>query len=616
VSRRHGGRARAPQAVPRRGKDGGDARHRREDEDLPPLREWEVALLSTRGRFLTAEPFFGPGRRLVVDRVQHARPGDLVLLRLPRPGARKGAGHAKIQRVIGRPDVARDVLEALMLDRGLARRFPPGVEKAAEDARDALAEGGGSKDPGAAGRVDLRDLPTFTIDPPTARDFDDAISCEQLGPEHWRVWVHIADVAAYVRPGSAIDREALRRGTSVYVPGKVEPMLPEALSNDACSLRPHVDRLAVTVEWEQRGADVVSARFTRSQIRSDERLDYPQVDRMFAGAEQPAERIAAPLAAARAAAAALGRRRAEQGGLELSSAEPEFRFDRAGHVSQVDPEEATESHRLIEHLMICANERVATLLDSAKVPALYRVHERPSGEGAARLLEQLASLDVPTPPAPERMSATEAAHVVAEAARMVADHVRRTGRGRQALTSLVLRALKQARYQPENIGHAGLSSERYCHFTSPIRRYPDLVCHRALLSAVGGGEEAPRPGTLEELGTQTSARERDAMGIERAADDVALAFLLERELFEHGWDRTWDGEVVGLIGAGAFVAFEGFRGMLPVRRMHGDWWELNEEGTILHGEETGATLRLGDPISVRVRHVDTARGRVDLDAAS
>jgi ribonuclease R len=192
--------------------------------------------------------------------------------------------------------------------------------------------------------------------------------------------------------------------------------------------------------------------------------------------------------------------------------------------------------------------------------------------------------------------------------------VRRTGHGRQALTSLILRTLKQAHYSPKNLGHAGLQSPCYCHFTSPIRRYPDIIAHRALLSAVGGGETGPPANALEEAGTWTSARERDAMGIERSADAIARCFLLERQLFERGFDQAFDGEVTGVIGAGAFVAFaDGHEGMLPVRRMHGDWWELNEEGTILHGTRTGATIRLGDPVRVRVHRIDAPRGRVDLD---
>jgi ribonuclease R len=260
---------------------------------------------------------------------------------------------------------------------------------------------------------------------------------------------------------------------------------------------------------------------------------------------------------------------------------------------------------------------VATLLEQRSVPTLYRVHENPEPERVERLAAQLASLGVPTPPLVENMSRTQAAEAVAEMSVLVEDHVRRVGHGREGLTSLVLRALQQAVYSPRNAGHAGLHSPRYCHFTSPIRRYPDLVCHRALLSAVGGGEAAPKAAALTAAGEWTSARERAAMVIERDADDVAAAFLLERSLFDAGFETVFAGEVVSVISAGAFVSFgEGFEGMLPVRRLGGDWWELNEEGTMLRGERTGSTLRIGDPVSVRVDRVDTARGRVDLVPAS
>jgi ribonuclease R len=340
------------------------------------------------------------------------------------------------------------------------------------------------------------------------------------------------------------------------------------------------------------------------------------VDRIFAGEEPAREPWAGPLDVARAAAAALQSRRERQGALAVETVEPEFAFDRRGHVTGAHATEQTESHRVVEHLMIAANEQVARLLAARSVPTLYRVHERPDGTAVKRLVEQLASLDVPTPPMPEHPTPQEAADLVAECSRLVDQHVRRTGHGRVGLTSLILRALKQAHYSPENLGHAGLRLSHYSHFTSPIRRYPDLICHRALLSAVGGGEDVPRAAALLEAAEITSARERDAMSIERAADAVAHCFLLERDLYEHGWEQEFDGEVTGVIGAGAFVAFgAGHDGLLPVRRLRGDWWELNEEGTILVGSETGRTIRIGDPVRVRVRQVDAPRGRVDLELA-
>ena len=271
--------------------------------ESPQTGEGIVATVDKRGRFLVAEPFFERGARMVLDRDSRARVGDLVLVGAGKRGAR-------VLRPIGRPWVARDVLEALMLDRGLRRRFDPAVEREAKKARDR------GPDPEVT-RRDLTALATFTIDPTTARDFDDAISAQAVEDGRTRIWVHIADVSAYVRPGSLVDREAARRGTSVYVPGRVEPMLPEALSNDACSLVPRQERAAVTVELDFEGADVKRAQFYRSTIRSDARLDYEQVDRVFAGAEAAEEPWATPLAAARAVAHALQGRRLQQDALEL-----------------------------------------------------------------------------------------------------------------------------------------------------------------------------------------------------------------------------------------------------------------------------------------------------------
>jgi ribonuclease R len=564
-----------------------------------------VAVVEKKGRFTVAEPLFERIGRMTLGGGEKARPGQMVLVQ-----PTKGRGdRAKVVRALGDPGVARDVIEALMLDRGIRRGFPAKLEAEAREAASSAKR---------KGRKDLTGLATFTIDPPTARDFDDAVSAKAEG-DGVRLWIHIADVAAHVRPGSGLEKEAHRRGNSTYVPGAVEPMLPAALSNEACSLVPGEERLAVTTEIELTGSgEVSSASFYRSRIRSDARFSYAQIDDYFAGRKRPPGKVAKELELTRRAAAALADRR--KGGLEVHGSEPDFEF-KGGDVVAAHDVTQTESHRLIEMLMILNNEQVAALLEQRKAPSLYRVHEPPDDEAIESLVAKLAALDVPTPPLPKKISPKQASHLASEASRLVAKEAKRRGHGREAYTSLVLRSMKQAHYSDRNLGHAGLGSTAYCHFTSPIRRYPDLIDHRSLLATTGEGEDAPRSERLAEVAVHCSQTERDSMKVERTADDICAAFLLERELRESGPGARFEGEVSGLVGAGAFIRFAGklatvYEGFLPARRIGGrERYDLDATETALVGKSGGKRIRLGDPVEVIVEKVDAPRGRVDLAPA-
>jgi ribonuclease R len=492
--------------------------------------------------------------------------------------------------VLGRAKDIDAVLEGLLVHTGSRAEFEPYD----------------LPDPSLEGRVDLRELTTFTIDPETAKDFDDALSIRE-DADGLRAWVHIADVSAFVPAGSPLDHGAAERSFTTYVPGRAAPMLPPALADDRCSLRPHEDRLTVTVELSPTGAPSIY----RSVIRSDARLTYGQAERREAEPQ-----IGTALEFTDRLTSAMRERRFARGALRIESPEIAFEFDGRGGVARAWKESEPTAHRLVEELMIAANEAVAELLSSRRREALYRVHERPDPAAVELLLKKLADLRVPTPPAPEQLSPAAAAAVAAETSELVMDYVRRAHRGEEAFPALVLRSLKQARYHPENLGHSGLASPAYCHFTSPIRRYPDLVVHRALLRELGVADD-PVPPDLDALAEHTSAREREAARVEYLADELCLAWLLEAELFERGWDAEWEGEIVGLIGAGLFVRFgDVFEGFLPSRRLGGDFFEPNDLGTALAGRRGGGTYRLGDAISVRVEKIERAEGKVDLGPGS
>jgi ribonuclease R len=539
-----------------------------------------VIEIGRRGKLVVGEPYFTPGVPLVLESkgLGDLGPGDLAVVRT-------GRGRARVERALGSAKRIENVLEALLVEQGARVEFEPHTPP----------------EPRTDDRVDLRELTTFTVDPETAKDFDDALSFRRE-PDGIRAWVHIADVSYFVPAGSPLDHGAAERAFSTYVPGTVAPMLPPELADDLCSLRPNVDRLTVTVELPPGGEPV----FFRSVIRSNARLTYGQAERRDAPPE-----IVEQLELNDLLAQELRRRRFDRGALQVATPEVVFRFD-GGRVAEAWLEGEPHAHMLVEELMILANEHVAAFLAGRNRKALYRVHEPPDPQAIELLLAKLADLGVPTPPAPEHLSAQAAARLAGEISARVAEYTAQAGRGREAFPALVLRALKQARYDPRNLGHSGLASPAYSHFTSPIRRYPDLVVHRALLRELGLGDD-PVPEELDELAEHTSAREREAAQVEYLADEICLAWLLEDRLFERGWEDPWEGEIIGLIGSGLFVRFgEVFEGFLPARRLPGEFFELNATGTALAGRTTGRTFRLGDPIEVRVESIARSEGKVEL----
>ena len=551
-----------------------------------------VVEVGRRGRLVVGEPFFTPGVPLVLDKkgISEVRPGQLAVVSA-------GRGRARLEKPLGPADSVETVLDALLEQEGLAQEHEP-------------------HDPPAAsleGRVDLRDLRTFTIDPETAKDFDDAVSVQQEG-EGLRAWVHIADVAHFVPAGTPLDRGAARRAFSAYVPGRVAPMLPHELADDLCSLRPHQDRLCLTVEMPfDAQLEPGEASFYRSVIRSDARLSYGQAERILGGKEPAAAEVAEGLRLAERLALELRRRRFARGALRITTREIVFAFNGRGGVERAWLESEPHAHLLIEELMILANEAVAGLLARRNRQALYRVHERPDPTAISLLLAKLADLDVPTPPAPdaEQLTPGQAAALAGQISERVSDYVQRSRRGAEAFPALVLRALKQARYDPKNLGHSGLASPAYCHFTSPIRRYPDLVVHRTLLRELGVADE-PQPDDLDELADHASERERLIASVEHRADDICLAWLLEDVLYDRGWETTFEGEITGLIGSGLFARFgDVFEGYLPVRKLPG-YFELNELGTALVARRGGGRYRLGDRVEVKVSDVDRPAGKIEL----
>jgi len=552
-----------------------------------------------RGRFLVAQPFFDEGQQLALGRRSGlaVEAGELVVVE-------HAGGSARVVERLGSPDHVGHVLRALLLERGLAPGWPETALREARSAAEKREEDGR--------RDDLLELEAITIDPPTARDFDDAISVEPDG-DGIRAWVHIADVASYVKPGGALDDEAGRRTCSVYVPGSVEPMLPLELSAGACSLRPGEVRRVVTVEV-RIGADGKpgAPHVRRALIRSRARLTYDDAQEILAG------RLHHPqgdlLARADALARDLRARRHARGAFTLASRELSFEVD-DGRVAGARWDEEPRAHALVEELMLLANEAVGGILARARRPALFRVHDHPQHEALLALADRLTALGLPVAPLPERADGAAASRAVARQAELLEPIMRERPATREAFGTLLLRTLQVARYDTVNTGHAALSSPAYVHFTSPIRRYPDIVVHRAACALAGLGEHAPTARGLPEVALRCSQREREAADAERRADAICLTFLLRDHLRRDGWQQNFDGVVTGLISAGLFVRFgDVFEGFLPARRLDPrERFDSDEHGVALVGRASGRRIRLGDELSVVVTAVDPPRGRATLD---
>jgi ribonuclease R len=549
-------------------------------------------------REVRIEPVDRKGREsLLIPEVEGAalRDGDLVLAQAIDGGRRYGPKTGKVLEIIGREDHPRAASLIAMHAHGIKTGFSEQAE----------AEAAAAEPPTLQGREDLRHLPLITIDPEDARDHDDAVYAhadqDPGNPGGWVVWVAIADVAAYVRAGAALDREAWTKGNSVYFPDRVEPMLPERLSAGLCSLREGEARatLAVRMVFDAKGRKL-GHRFVRGLMRSAAKLSYGQAQQAIDGRPDDRTRPLLDLALRPlwAAYACLSLGRDARSPLDIDSPERSIALNREGEVASIRPRERLDAHRLIEEMMIQANVAAAETLEQRRSPLIYRIHDAPSQEKLFNLADFLATLGLPW--AKGEPAATARFNKLLDETR--------GGPHAEIVNEVVLRTQMQAHYSTDNIGHFGLNLQRYAHFTSPIRRYADLTVHRALIRAQKLGDDGLKEAEiarLQETAEHITATERAAMAAERDATDRYVAAFLADHV-----GAEFTGRVTGVTRFGLFIRLRetGADGLVPISSLGSEFFVHDERQHALVGERSGQRWRLGRTVEVRLKEATPLTG--------
>jgi ribonuclease R len=530
--------------------------------------------------------------------------GKVVAAEISRYGTAMSGPEAELAQVIGDTDDPEVQVQSIVFRYGLTTSFPEPVHREIASISFSINESE------IAARTDLREWPIVTIDGEQARDFDDAVFVRKPNG-HYELFVSIADVAHYVTPATALDQEAYSRGTSVYFPDRAIPMLPEVLSNGICSLNPAEDRLTKTVAMEINGkGHVVRSRFFNSVIRSQERMTYTAVRRILVDQDPDSleryRHLVDQFKLMEELALLLYESRRARGNLDFDLPEAEIILDLQGMPENIVRAERNIAHRIIEEFMIAANEAVARQLKEKDFPLLYRVHEGPDAEAMESIAPFLLSLGYRLPLKRERITPLEIQKLL-EACRGKPEE--------KVINHVLLRAMKQAHYQPENVGHFGLASTCYTHFTSPIRRYPDLIVHRMLERALEGNKLKPSEreelvAYLVEAGKHTSERERNAMDAEREIVDLKKAQFMMDKLGEE-----FNGVITSLANFGFFVELDAYfvEGLVRVSTLTDDDYHYYEKDYVIKGRRHGRKFRLGDPIRVKVVRINAFRSEIDFE---
>ncbi len=538
---------------------------------------------------------------------QGAQTGDRIVVRITQfPDGRRHVATGVVEEVLGRTgDVGVDVL-AVMRQYDLPDEFPDEVKR--EVAKMKLEVGPEDM----AGRLDLRELPTITIDGADAKDLDDAISVVKLDNGNYQLGVHIADVGHYVRPGSEIDKEAFRRGTSIYLLDRVLPMLPFDLSNGVCSLSAGVDRLTLSVIMEiDQSGNLVQHEIVESVINNHARMTYDEVNQLLEGddAELRAryEDQLEQLQWMRELHDILAKKRSARGAIDFEVAEAKIILDKDGRVQDIVPRIPTLADSIIEEFMVRANETIAENYYWLELPFIYRVHEEPKAAKLSELNTFLGAFGLRIKAKPEDIHPKSFQAVLSQV----------EGRHEQRLIHRVLlRSMMRARYSPECLGHFGLALKYYCHFTAPIRRYPDLVIHRIIKENlrkkhISDGRKAELAAFVDRAATNSSAREQIATEAERAVVDIKKAeFMLGKE------GEIYDAIISGVTNFGFFAELDNtVEGLVHVSSLDDDYYEYDEESYSLIGHRTKRRFRLGDRVRVQVVNVDLEERRIDFELA-